>query len=75
MSSVIQQEEDVQIPVPELLGAFDVYAISSLWEGLPCAVVEAMTCGIPVVATAVNSVRNKGEELLAPYEPDAQLPL
>jgi glycosyltransferase involved in cell wall biosynthesis len=42
--------------VPELLPAFDVCAISSLWEGLPCAVVEAMTCGIPVVATAVNSV-------------------
>jgi glycosyltransferase involved in cell wall biosynthesis len=42
--------------VPDLLPAFDVCAISSLWEGLPCAVVEAMTCGIPVVATAVNSV-------------------
>jgi len=42
--------------VPRLLPAFDVLAISSLWEGLPCTVVEAMTCGIPVVATAVNSV-------------------
>jgi glycosyltransferase involved in cell wall biosynthesis len=30
--------------------------MSSLWEGLPCGVVEAMTCRIPVVATAVNSV-------------------
>jgi glycosyltransferase involved in cell wall biosynthesis len=39
-----------------LLPAFDVFAMSSLYEGLPCAVVEAMTCGIPVVATAVNSV-------------------
>lgn len=39
-----------------LLGAFDVCAMSSLWEGLPCTVVEAMSCGIPVVATAVNSV-------------------
>jgi glycosyltransferase involved in cell wall biosynthesis len=42
--------------VPQLLPAFDVFAMSSLYEGLPCAVVEAMQCGIPVVATAVNSV-------------------
>jgi glycosyltransferase involved in cell wall biosynthesis len=42
--------------VPALLPAFDVFALPSLYEGLPCALVEAMTCGIPVVATAVNSV-------------------
>jgi len=42
--------------VPSLLPAFDVFALSSLYEGLPCAVVEAMKCGVPVVATAVNSV-------------------
>ena len=41
--------------VPLLLPAFDVFAMSSLWEGLSCSVVEAMTCGVPVVATAVNS--------------------
>jgi glycosyltransferase involved in cell wall biosynthesis len=42
--------------VPKLLPAFDVFAMSSLYEGLPCAVVEAMSCGVPVVATAVASV-------------------
>jgi glycosyltransferase involved in cell wall biosynthesis len=42
--------------VTSLLPAFDVFALSSLYEGLPCAVVEAMKCGVPVVATAVNSV-------------------
>jgi glycosyltransferase involved in cell wall biosynthesis len=42
--------------VADLLPAFDVFALPSLYEGLPCALVEAMTCGVPVVATAVNSV-------------------
>lgn len=42
--------------VATLLSAFDVFAMSSLYEGLPCAVVEAMACQVPVVATAVNAV-------------------
>jgi len=42
--------------VPDLLPAFDVFALPSRYEGLPTAVVEAMVCGIPVVATAVNAV-------------------
>ncbi|MGW0889748.1 glycosyltransferase [Saccharopolyspora sp. NPDC002578] len=40
----------------ELVPAFDVFVQSSRYEGLPLAVVEAMSAEVPVVATAVNAI-------------------
>ena len=45
-----------RVDVAALLPGFDLFALASHYEGLPCSVVEAMTCGVPVVATAVNAV-------------------
>jgi glycosyltransferase involved in cell wall biosynthesis len=42
--------------VPELLRAFDVFAITSITEGTPFAVLEAMAMGLPIVATPVGSI-------------------
>ncbi|HEY7485500.1 MAG TPA: glycosyltransferase [Streptosporangiaceae bacterium] len=41
--------------VADILPAFDVMAMSSRWEGLPCVLVEAISTGVPLVATAVPS--------------------
>jgi len=40
--------------VPTLLAAADVVALSSLWEGLPIALLEAGALGRPAICTAVN---------------------
>jgi glycosyltransferase involved in cell wall biosynthesis len=43
--------------IPDLLNILDVYAMSSLWEGVGRALTEAMYCRVPIVATPVNGVK------------------
>jgi glycosyltransferase involved in cell wall biosynthesis len=40
--------------IPELIHATDIVVLTSLWEGLPRAVLQAMAAGVPVIATAVD---------------------
>ncbi len=42
--------------IPELLALLDIFALSSLWEGLGRAMTEAMMMKVPVAVTRVNGV-------------------
>lgn len=61
----------------EILSVTDVYVSSSLWEGLPVAVLEAMAFSLPVVATDVignsEAVLHNASGLLVPTESPVDL--
>jgi glycosyltransferase involved in cell wall biosynthesis len=42
--------------VPDLQAAADVFAMPSLWEGFPLAILEAMLAGTPVIASDVCGI-------------------
>jgi len=47
---------------PEIIRAFDVFALPSLSEGCPLSLLEAMAAGLPVVAPDIAGVRETVED-------------
>ncbi len=63
--------------VKRLMGALDIFALTTHVEGLPLAILEAMAMGKPVLATAVDGVPEVVKDgvtgLLHRHEDDQQL--
>lgn len=62
--------------IPELMRGFDVYAISSIAEGTPGSVLEAMASGLPVAGTRVGGMPEVIDDgrtghLVPPRDPEA----
>jgi glycosyltransferase involved in cell wall biosynthesis len=83
-STVVQLAEDLKISkyihflgwrddVWEIIQTFNVFVLTSKWEGLPIVLIEATVLGVPVVATNMRGNRDmiiNGETgLLAPPNP------
>lgn len=63
--------------VPRLISAFDIFVLSTHWEGLPLVILEGMAQAKPVIATDVDGipeiVLNETTGLLHSHENDEQL--
>lgn len=62
--------------IEELLACFDLFVSSSLWEGLPTVLLEAMAAGVPIIATDIPGTNELIENnynglLVEPYNPES----
>jgi glycosyltransferase involved in cell wall biosynthesis len=43
--------------IANILTSSDIFVLTSLWEGLPCSILEAMCCAKPIVTNAIDGIK------------------
>ncbi len=61
-----------RLDVPDLLANSQIFVLSTHYEGAPISILEAMRCGLPIVATNVNGIPEQVADgitgLLVPHQ-------
>jgi glycosyltransferase involved in cell wall biosynthesis len=50
-----------RVPLGELIKFYqtsDIFVLPSLWEGMPLVVLEAMSCGLPIISTKISGIED-----------------
>lgn len=66
-----------RLDVPGLLARSQIFVLSTHYEGAPISILEAMRCGLPVIATNVNGIPEQVTDgitgILVPHQDVAAL--
>ncbi|WP_343423588.1 glycosyltransferase family 4 protein [Candidatus Amarolinea dominans] len=60
--------------VADFLRQADLFVLASQWENMPCVLLEAMACGVPIVASHVGGIPEIVDDAVGILVPPGDVP-